>query len=166
MKHVVLCVVVCVVAACGDNVRANISIEPGPWGDALGELVTMTPYGGLSLGTDGDYAIAVVDDATVPVEGYRVEPTTAQHYVVHAHDVLGAQYGVADALENLGFRFRHPFDTFVPYAPLDEGNAGPAHQPQIRVRGFQLHTRHPIEPYFALWEPSPGSMNDAHRIVN
>lgn len=163
MKHVVLCVLL---AACGDNVRANISIEPGPWGDALGELVSLTPYGGLSLGTDGDFAIEVVDDATVPAEGYRVEPTTAQHYVVHAHDVLGAQYGVADALENLGFRFRHPFDTYVPYAPVDEGNAGVAHQPQIRVRGFQLHTLHPIEPYFALWEPSAGSMDDVHRIVN
>ncbi len=62
----------------------------------------MTPYHGLSIGRDGDFAIAVVDDADVPAEGYRVEPLGGQHWAVHAHDVLGAQYGVAAALENLG----------------------------------------------------------------
>lgn len=159
-------VVLCLLAACGDNVRANISVDPGPWGEALGELVELTPYGGISIGGDGDFTIAVVDDTAIPTEGYRVEATAAQHYVVHAHDVLGAQYGVADALENLGFRFRHPFDTFVPLVPSDEGTAGPAHQPQVRVRGFQLHTLHPIESYFALWESTPGSMDDAKRIIN
>jgi hypothetical protein len=86
---------------------------------------------------------------------------------VHAHDVLGAQYGVADALENLGFRFRHPFDTYVPAVPADAASElGVTHRPQIRVRGLQLHSLHPIEGYFAMWEPGPGSTNDAHRIIN
>ncbi|MEJ7597610.1 MAG: hypothetical protein WKG01_06845 [Kofleriaceae bacterium] len=40
------------------------------------------------------------------------------------------------------------------------------HAPQIRVRGFQLHTLHPIEGYFAFWEPSPRATNDAHRIID
>jgi hypothetical protein len=151
-------------AACGDNVRGDITIDPGPWGFAVGELVSMTPYGGLTIGTGGAFSIAVVDDPAVPLEGYSVEPDAAQHWTVHAHDVLGAQYGVADALENLGFRFRHPYDSFIPGLPGDRGTAGPMHRPQIRVRGFQLHTLHPIEPYFALWEP--GSPDDAHRIIN
>src|SRR5262249_43355162 len=30
----------------------------------------------------------------------------------------------------------------------------------------QLHTLHPIEGYFAMWEPGPGATNDAHRIIN
>jgi hypothetical protein len=164
VKSLVVCALL--LGACGDNQRGNISVDPGPWGFAVGELVAMTPYRGLSLGTDGDFAIAVIDDATVPVEGYRVEALGDQHWTVHAHDVLGAQYGVADALENLGVRFRHPFDTYTPTLPIDEATAGPMHQPHTRVRGFQLHTLHPIESYWAMWEPSPGSTNDAHRIVN
>ena len=34
------------------------------------------------------------------------------------------------------------------------------------MRGLQVHTLHPIESYFAFWEPSAGSTNDAHRIIN
>ena len=90
---------VCPVAACGDNVRGDVTVDPGPWGFAVGELVSMTPYGGLSIGTGGAFGIAVVDDDAVPLEGYRVEPDAANHWTVHAHDVLGAQYGVAGALE-------------------------------------------------------------------
>ena len=159
-------VVAALLVACGDNQHGNISVEPGPWGFAVGELVALTPYRGLSLGSDGDFAIAVVDDAAIPSEGFRVEALGDQHWAVHAHDVLGAQYGVADALENLGIRFRHPFDTYTPGLPVDEATSGPLHQPQVRVRGFQLHTLHPIESYWAMWEPSPGSTNDAHRIIN
>jgi hypothetical protein len=154
------------VAACGDDLRGNVSIEPGPWGSAIRELVALTPYRGLTLGTGGDFAIAVVDDPAIPTEGYRVEAQPGAHWLVHAHDVLGAQYGVADALENLGFRFRHPFDPYVPRVPKDAGATGPLHQPHIAVRGFHLHTLHPTEAHFAFWIPSAGSTNDAHRIIN
>ena len=50
----------------------------------------------------------------MPPEGYSIVNDAKDHWVVHAHDVLGAQYGLAGALENLGFRWRHPFE---PYAP-------------------------------------------------
>lgn len=40
------------------------------------------------------------------------------------------------------------------------------HQPDVRVRGFQIHTLHPIEGYFAFIEPGPGATNDAHRIID
>jgi len=43
---------------------------------------------------------------------------------------------------------------------------GTTHAPEIRVRGYQLHTLHPIESYYAFWEPSPGSTDDAHRIID
>jgi hypothetical protein len=40
------------------------------------------------------------------------------------------------------------------------------HQPDTRVRGLQMHTLHPIEAYYAFWEPSPGNTSDAHRIID
>ncbi len=154
------------IAACGDNAKSSISLDPGPWSGAIGEMVTLAPRGGLTLGTGGDFAITVIDDPAMPLEGYLVEEAADQRYTVHAHDVLGAQYGAAAALEHLGFRFRHPFDPYVPVVPKETGSLGALHQPQVRVRGFQLHTLHPIESHFAFWIPSAGSTDDAHRIIN
>ncbi len=155
-----------VFAACGDGQKATVSIDPGPWSSALTDLVAFTSAGGLTLGTGGAFAISIVDDPAMPKEGYLVEAQGKSHWLVHAHDVLGAQYGAADALENLGYRFRHPFDPYVPIVPKDAGATGTLHQPQIPVRGFQLHTLHPIESHFAFWIPSAGSTDDAHRIIN
>ncbi|MFT3699860.1 MAG: hypothetical protein QM831_42340 [Kofleriaceae bacterium] len=164
MKFALLLLVLA--AACGDNVNARITVDPGPYSDVLTEMVKQTPYGGLSIGSGGDFAISVVDDSQIPLEGYNLEPTGGNHWNVHAHDLLGAQYGLAAALENLGFRFRHPLDPYIPVLPKVEGQSG-AHQPQVRVRGFQFHTLHPIEANFALWEPTAeGSTEDAHAIVN
>jgi len=155
-------------AACGDNLNGNIAIDvPPAWSDAVGELVALTPYHGLTIGGDAPMKIVLVDDATVPAEGYRIEADAKDHWIVHAHDVLGAQYGVAGALENLGFRWRHPFEPYTPAVPADRGQEiGLVHVPQIRVRGLHIHTLHPIEGYFALWEPSAGSTSDAHRIID
>lgn len=168
-----------VIAGCGDNVRGNISIDaPEAWRAAFGDFVAFTDYRGLSLGRGGDFHIDVVDDPGIPAEGYRIERAVAAAggegaiatYLVRAHDLLGAQYGVAAALEDLGFRFRHPSDTYAPREPRP-GLAAPAagdaiHAPEVRVRGIQLHTLHPIEGYFAFWEPSPESRADARRIID
>lgn len=163
----VLCALI-LVAACGDNIQGNIAIDVGPpqWQYAIGEEVALTPYRGLSMGGEAPMTIQVVDDPAVAAEGYSLQEDSPLHFTVGAHDVLGAQYGVAAALENLGFRFRHPFDPYVPLAPRDEGAAGASHAPQVRVRGLHIHTLHPIEGYFALWEPSAGSTSDAHRIID
>jgi len=151
--------------ACGDNITGRITIgTPDAWSPALAEFVAFTPYSDLSLGQGGDLHIEVIDDAAIPLEGYRIE--RGDHITVAAHDVLGAQYGVAAALEDLGFRFRHPFDTARPWVPTDSGGDSALHAPQIRVRGLQLHTLHPIEGYFAFWEPSPENTQDAHRIID
>lgn len=166
MRALVLALLLC--ASCGDDLRGSITIVTDPqWEAPLRELAALTPYGGLTVGSDpGEgFEIAVADDATIPLEGYRIE-TDGDVLRVHAHDVLGAQYGVAAALESFGFRFRHPFDALVPFVPEPTPVAATLHQPQIRVRGFQLHTLHPIEGYFAFWEPGPGSTNDAHRIID
>ncbi|MBA3395196.1 MAG: hypothetical protein H0T89_21285 [Deltaproteobacteria bacterium] len=155
--------------ACGDNVRGAISIDtPAAWQPAFAEFVALTPYGGLTLGTAGDYRIQLAEDSALGSEAYRLESGGTDTIVVRANGVLGAQYGAAAALEALGFRFRHPFDAFVPAVPelVAAEIDGVVHAPQIRVRGMQLHTLHPIEGYYAFWEPTPGSTNDAHRIID
>ena len=168
--------VLLLVAGCGDNVRGNISVHvPGQWQSAFADFVKFTEYQGLTLGGDGDFQIHVFQDPAVPPEGYRLDRPTVPDdggrpivYTVAVRDILGAQYGAAAALEDLGFRFRHPYDTYSPREPKP-GIAGidqVVHQPQIRVRGFQLHTLHPIEAYFAFWEPAPGNTYDAHRIID
>ncbi|MBA3464429.1 MAG: hypothetical protein H0T46_31045 [Deltaproteobacteria bacterium] len=167
MRAVALAFFLCI-AACGDNLRGQIVITSDPaFEPQLRSFVELTPYGGITMGTDPDdgYQIAVVDDPAIPLEGYRIE-TEGELMRVHAHDVLGAQYGVAIALESLGFRFRHPFDPLVPKVPQLVATDSNVHQPTIRVRGLHLHTLHPTEGYFAFWEPSPGSKNDAHRIID
>ena len=147
-------------AACGDEPRGPLAISPGPFGQVIGELVALTPN--TTLASDGG-DIAVVDDAAVAIEGFQLAHAGAG-VVVHAHDALGAQYGVAAALEAFGYRFRHPADPLVPDVPL-LGNVDLAmHAPEIRVRGLQLHTLHPIEGYFATWEA--GNAGDARRIVD
>ena len=153
--------------ACGDNVAASISIQAPPaWDATIGEFIALTPYG-IDRDDTAAYRIVLVEDAAMPDEGYRVAQV-GEVIEVRAKDVLGAQYGAAHALEALGFRFRHPFDTYVPSSPELDPTAldGEIHAPEIRVRGFQVHTLHPIESYYAFWEPSPGSTNDAHRILD
>lgn len=162
------CSLLLVLLACGDNVPASITISPAEWQPQLTELIALTPYKDLTLGDDGAFRIELVKDTTLLPESYDLS-ITAETVTVRANDALGAQYGTTAALEALGFRFRHPFDTYVPVRPtldaVPESLLG-THEPDTRVRGMQLHTLHPIEGYFAFWEPSKGSTNDAHRIID
>ncbi len=176
MRAVLTTLVVFFAVGCGrgDDLPGDIRIVTDPqWESALRELVTLTPYKGLHLVTPdadderggGDYLITVVADDTIPAEGYRLSDTKAA-ITVYASDVLGAQYGVSASLEALGFRFRHPYDTYVPHTPKMRSVDGAVQSPAIRLRGFQLHTLHPIEAYYAMWEPSPGNLADAKRIID
>ncbi len=168
MRAAAVVVATLLCASCGDDLRGSITIVTDPkWDEQLREFAALTPYGGLTVGTDSGsgYQIVVVDDPAIPLEGYRIE-TEADLMRVHAHDVLGAQFGVAVALEGMGFRFRHPFTPLVPGVPELVAVDRALHQPRIRVRGIHLHTLHPVEGYFAFWEGSPGSTNDAHRIID
>ncbi|HEY5935497.1 MAG TPA: hypothetical protein VIU61_12695 [Kofleriaceae bacterium] len=164
MRAVVL---VLLLAACGDDRTKITIVADAEFQPALTEFATLTPYPGLEVGSDpgSGYRIIVVADPAVPVEGYQLAAGT-NSVTVKARDVLGAQYGTAAALEAMGFRFRHPLDPLIPQeielGAVDEV----VHSPQIRVRGFQLHTLHPIEGYFAFWEPSARSTADAHRIID
>src|SRR2546421_8757015 len=103
-------VLIAVLAACGDNVRGDITIvTPRVWSFALSELATLTPYAGLSVETadpaqpseHGGWQIVVQDDPTIATEAYEFEKAGDRTLIVHAHDVLGAQYGASAALESL-----------------------------------------------------------------
>ena len=164
-----LVVLVACLVACGDNLPGDVTIVAPEWTDALASFgdVGVTVESGSAPTADGQgFQIGVTDDPAMPVEGYRVDlvPGTSRTWLVHAHDVLGAQYGVAAALEHLGYRFRHPLDPYIPVRrePVDEP-LGIVHRPEVRVRGFQLHTLHPIESYYAFWG---GRTDDAHRIID
>lgn len=146
--------------ACGDNVRGNIAlVVDEQFAPVFDDFVAYGGHRGLVL-RESPGAIATIRvafDAAMPREGYRVEKVGTT-YQVQASDVLGAQYGAAAALEALGVRYRHPLDPYVP-GTFELGDVAPdVHQPQIRVRGFQLHTLHPIEGYFAFWEPTSGTV--------
>jgi hypothetical protein len=143
------------VVACGDDPAPITIIAPGELAAPMQDFVELTPYDALALGDEPrGLTIEIVVDLTCR-ECYRLDETAANHWTVHTGDVLGAQYGTAHALENLGFRFRHPFDTHVPAAPAFDPGAelGVLHEPDVPgQRGLQLHTLHPIEAYFAMWE--------------
>ncbi len=139
--------------ACHDSVPPIAISGPPEVEPALREVVELTPYDGLRIAPPGDgFSIEVVLDQPCR-ECYRID-ADGDAQVVHAGDLLGAQYGVAHALENLGFRFRTPTATLVPASPvLEPTELGILHEPEVKgQRGLQLHTLHPIEAYFALWE--------------
>ncbi|MDB4961716.1 MAG: hypothetical protein JWP01_1715 [Myxococcales bacterium] len=170
MRAAVVLVSVLLLAACGDNLQGQITIVSDPqWQPALREMAELTPYSGISVRNEdpAGFQIVVVDDPAIPLEGFQLTLDPGGETIrVQAHDVLGAQYGVAAALEGMGFRFRHPFDPYVPRVPVVGAIDETLHTPDIRVRGLQLHTLHPIEGYFAFWEPGKGSTTDAHRIID
>jgi hypothetical protein len=89
-------------------------------------------------------------------------------WTIHASDRLGAQYGLADLFEQLGYRFFHPFDTRVPDA-LDPSLVAlddTAHAPAIARRGLHLHTLHPIEGLDAFWTGGEEGLDRAERILD
>ena len=141
-------------AACAEA-PTPITIVTTPSTDAaLRDFVALTPYEGLRVGTKADGFIIEVADEPVCRECYRITAAGDRTWRVAASDVLGAQYGVAHALENLGFRFRAPGATYVPERLQFEGELDVLHEPRVKgQRGLQLHTLHPIEAHFALWTP-------------
>jgi hypothetical protein len=151
---------------CGDGVRATIALEvPPELVSTFDEFVAFIPARGLTVDATGEpapaaqYRIVVATDLGGCSECYRVDGAAdGRGWVVHASDRLGAQYGVAEVFELLGYRFRHPFDTYVPARPAPDPAAvarlGVVHAPEMRVRGLHLHTLHPTEAMFALWVPT------------
>ncbi len=103
-------------------------------------------------------------------ECFRLEGTPVAP-IVHCsrENVLGCIYGLACWFESLGLRFFHPFHTFVPER-LDLSGVGctfgQAVEPQIPLRGLQLHTLHPIESLDDFWLAGPGAVERAERTLD
>jgi hypothetical protein len=167
-------------AGCGDDVAGGITVvAPPDLAPALGGLARLAGDGRVTVETvadptaaaadGGGYRIAVVADLDC-TECYRIDAAGDRAWLVHGGDLLGAQYGVAALLEHLGFRFRSPYDTYAPWAPRFDPAAaadlGVVHSPEVRVRGLQLHTLHPIEAYWAMWEPGADHLAEADRIFS
>ena len=116
--RVVLVLLLALTACGGESNRPTITINAPPaWLPIFDDFAEFTDDGNVSVGTAGDFHVEIVEDSAIPGEGYRVD-RSGTTYEVHARDVLGAQYGAAAALENLGFRFRHPYAAYVPAQPV------------------------------------------------
>ena len=99
--------------------------------------------------------------AAMTPESFRLRNVGRVVVAIAGADARGAQYGVYDVLERLGFRFFHPEQTYVPPAEtivwpdgLDVFEA-----PDWGRRGFHVHTMHPIEASEFLLVP-----NDQHKV--
>jgi hypothetical protein len=143
---------------------------------AIDELAILLPADRIAIRTRPDpiaaldtvedpIAIALLDDRDC-IECYEIERAGDAQIVVHGDAPLGLVYGLAAVLEAIGIRFAHPFRTHVPavLAPPSTLATGVVVAPEIATRGLQLHVIHPIEAYFAVWEPGDQSVEDARRI--
>jgi len=125
------------------------------------------PRAALAQASRAELRVAVLRDLA-PCECFRLE-RDARGLVVHAGDVLGAQYGVTELLEGMGAWALHPTRARVPAgldpAAIEPARFGPTFTPEQRVRGIQLHTLHPIEGLDAWW-PSEGAAGRARAVFD
>jgi hypothetical protein len=167
MRAVVLALLI-LAAGCGDDIRASITVvTPDEYSYVLTEMATYTSDDirvVASADVNEGWRIEVIKEA-MPLEGYRLEghPDGVR---VFANDVLGVQFGTAAALESLGYRFRHPLEPYIPARPVLTQPDPRIHRPEIRVRGFQYHTLHPMETFFAYWQPSAQHLYEAKRMID
>lgn len=109
-----------------------------------------------------------VEERSDCTECYRLERRGSQ-LVVKGGLPLGVQYGLAHALELHGYRFPHPWKTFVPaaYLPFDDRQLGRDFAPEVdQKRGLHLHTLHPTEALHDFWVPSAKNLEGAKRTID
>jgi hypothetical protein len=132
-----------------------------------GVRVVADPAAAVASPGEGSTRIALVADASLGAESYRLE-TAAEGFVVRGGVPLGVQYGLAGLLEAMDVRFFHPQESFVPAALAvpDPAIFGTVVTPEIDILGLQLHILHPIEAHFDFWEPSEEHLRDAQRTID
>ena len=116
------------------------------------------------------WAIALQETTEGSVDAYKVSQLREgkSEWLVEG-DVLGLQYGLADVLERMNYRFYHPYRSYVPVEPVfpqlleiqDEWQ-----EPEMTRRGLHMHTLHPIEGYYDFWEPSEEHLYRAKRVID
>lgn len=111
--------------------------------------------------------VAVVERSDC-TDCYRLD-REGSRFVITGGVPLGVQYGVAHLLELHGYRFHHPWKTYVPptFLAVDDTAFGKEHAPEVDVRrGLHLHTLHPIEALYDFWVPSPKNLEGARRTID
>jgi hypothetical protein len=141
------------------------------WAEGMQPLVEVAavpdPVAAVQTGAAEAISVAIVADLECG-ECYRLDRTPGG-WSVHGGAPLGIQYGATQLLEDLGFRFFHPRETHVParLGPLDApSNLGQLVTPERSLRGLQLHTLHPIEPFFDFWVPGDDAFDGARRTID
>ena len=106
-----------------------------------------------------------------PDHGYRLKRIDADQrhlFVIAGADADALRAGTDAFLEELGVRFFHPKQEFVPTlggAKLPRA-LGVARSPAYRDRGLQPHTLHPIEYFKAFMEPGEANLADARAFID
>ncbi len=116
------------------------------------------PASAASAASGSTIEVALLTDLTCG-ECYKLSGG-GRSYQVHGGNALGAQYGLAQLLEELGFRFFHPWQSKSPtefVAATASKNVGPTFTPEMTLRGLHLHTLHPIESYWNFWASNPAN---------
>ncbi|MCX7734863.1 MAG: hypothetical protein N2254_08935 [bacterium] len=121
-------------------------------------------------------ALSCIDEKSVNIYVQKIDCSECyviqdkqKYFLVQGGDPAGIIYGVAHILEALGFRFPHPF-FFVKPNEFDENSVrknlklDSRFEPTVPLRGFQLHTLHPIEALFSFHDP--GNFEEAKQIIN
>ena len=111
------------------------------------------------------WGVALIEDSQKQ-ESYLIEGKKKSWTVLG--DQLGLQYGLADFLEGMNYRFYHPYQSYVP-EELENPTfdiEGEWQSPEMSRRGLHLHTIHPIEGYYDFWEPSAENLEQAKRVVD
>ena len=140
--------------------------------DRLQVIVTDDPQQDVQRSRGVGFALSLSSEGNR--DAYRITEIHAKKsdWLIEG-DLLGVQYGLADALEGLNYRFYHPYQSFIPeVVELDVLDAqlseiqGEWQNPDLEIRGLHLHTLHPIEGYYDFWEPSQQSGKRAKRVVD
>lgn len=114
-----------------------------------------------------EIVVAVVERSDC-TECYRID-REGRRFIISGGRPLGLQYGIAHLLELHGYRFHHPWRTWIPpvYLPIDEGDLGKDIAPEVdERRGLHLHTLHPTEAMHDFCVPSAGNLEGAKRTLD
>ena len=118
----------------------------------------------------GGWGVALRETSIGVADAYKLsEIRDEKHEWLIEGDRLGLQYGLADLLERMNYRFYHPYQSYIPKEinnPEVLDIKGEWQEPEMVRRGLHLHTLHPIEGYYDFWEPSDGHLHRAKLVTD